>query len=129
MITNTYEPMYGYHIKGVLHIENPKSNTAMYVSKKIDLQLEKHKKLENCFIFVESGSFILEGLHEQHIIVITDNLQLAYAGFVHGIASKRFEEQRAIGYRMINDSYISEAVKKRGKERQFVPLYSERYAA
>lgn len=108
MITNTYGPIYGYHIKGVSYIGNPKSNTAMYVSKKIDSQLENLKKVENCLIFVESGSFVPEGLHEHHTIVITENPQLAYAAFVHGIESKIFEEQKTIGYRITNDSYISE---------------------
>lgn len=111
MITNTYKSIYGNHIKGVSYIGNPKSNTAMYVSKKIDSQLEKLKKVENCLIFVESGSFIPEELQEQHIIVITDNPQLAYTAFVHEIESKVFDEQKAIDYKIANDSYISTTAK------------------
>ncbi len=80
-----------FNINGASYIGAPRSNTAMFVSKKIGQLVEALENVKECLVFAETGLDVPESIIERHCFVFTDNPQREYAEF-----SKAFflEEER-----------------------------------
>lgn len=87
-----------FFINGTSYIGAPKSNTAMYITKKVERLLGALQQVSNCLIFAENGISVPAEIAENNAVVLTDNPQLAYARFADQFAAERFENEKKLGY-------------------------------
>lgn len=99
---------YNFKIYGVSYIGKPRSNTAMYISRKIAEQLGELEFVEQCLVFAETGIEIPEALKKKHAILLVDNPQLAYAKLAMELEHMQIEEDKKYQYIYRDGSYISE---------------------
>ena len=87
-----------FNINGMSYIGAPKSNTAMFVTKKVEHLLEALESVEECLIFAETGISISEKLEKKHAFVLTNKPQLDYAKFANQFAEERFAAEKELKY-------------------------------
>lgn len=103
---------YKFEIKGVSYIGEPKANTAMYITKKIEQLLLKLTNVEQCLVFIEKNIFVPEELQLKNCFVFCEIPQLEYSKFVNKIAEKQFAKDRKRKYKCLESgTYIGENVK------------------
>lgn len=96
-------------VEGVSYIGKPISNTAMYVSKKIEEQINNLANMRNCLVFAEKNVCVEERILKKHVFVFCDRPQLEYAHFIEKFAEKKREREKGILYRLEEPGYyISE---------------------
>ena len=86
-----YTKEHFFEITGASYIGTPRSNTAVFVSKKLAQLVGTLAKVEQCLVFAEERMDIPQQLAEKHAIVYSSNPQGAYAQFTEYFAK---EEQR-----------------------------------
>ena len=97
-----------YSIHGVSYIGNPKSNTAMYITKKIESKIHALKGVKNCLVFLESGIKVPEDIVRDHNFVFSSTPQLEYTRFVTKLAEdKRNRDNKTPYNRSPQGYYIS----------------------
>ena len=79
---NEVNSNYEFDIVGVSYIGQPKSNTVMFVTKKVEELLMNLFNVEYCLVFVESGIIIPNELYKKNCFYFSDSPQLKYAKFV-----------------------------------------------
>lgn len=99
---------YHFKISGVSYIGKPRSNTAMYISRKIADQLEKLEFVEQCLVFAEAGIDVPDSLKKNHAVLLVENPQLEYARFATELERMQAEEDKNYKYVYSDGSYISE---------------------
>ena len=85
-----------FEITGPSYIGAPRSNTAMFISRKAEYLLPALFEVENCLVFAETGIHIDENLLNKHAFVISKNPQLEYARFADYFAKEREKEERTL---------------------------------
>lgn len=102
---NEVNSNYEFDIVGVSYIGQPKSNTVMFVTKKVEELLMNLFNVEYCLVFVESGIIIPNELYKKNCFYFSDSPQLKYAKFVNRIAEKRVEENKNRKYNLSDYGY------------------------
>ena len=106
---NSINPEFDFFITGTSYAGEPKNNTAMFVTKKVQHLLQNLKEREHCLVFVETGADIPEVVTKRNLVVFSDNPQLAYARFAEKLQNLRDEEERKYSYYLTDEGYyISE---------------------
>lgn len=100
-----WNPAYDFTISGVSYIGNPKPNTAMYITKKVEHLLKNLRGTSNCLIFAEEGMEIPEPLKKENCFSLSDNPQRAYAEFVQMFDQMRQERDRQRKYQLMPEGY------------------------
>jgi UDP-3-O-[3-hydroxymyristoyl] glucosamine N-acyltransferase len=95
---NRYSDKHDFCIYGASYIGNPRSNTAMFITKKIEQLLVELNKVECCLIFAETGMNVDSKLLEKHCFVFSDNPQSEYANFTELFYIEEEKEKTAIEY-------------------------------
>lgn len=85
-------------IIGVSYIGKPRSNTAMFITLKVEELLSKLNDVENCLVFTENGIKIPNYIEKEHLFVLCDKPRLEYARFANLFAQKRIENEKRIKY-------------------------------
>lgn len=100
-----------FDIIGMSYIGAPRSNTAMFITKKVEYLISALEAVDECLIFVENGISIAKKLNEKHAFYFCDNPQLAYARFANVFAKARFEEEKKLKFSLTSGNYyVSEDV-------------------
>ncbi len=106
-----------FDIYGMSYIGDPRSNTAMFVTKKVAGLIDSLKKVKECLVFAENGIDIPQELNDKHAFCFSDRPQLEYATFANNFAKERFKEEKNIafimqpgGFYLSEDAVISEGV-------------------
>lgn len=102
-----YHVSFRFPITGVSYIGSPKTNTAMYVTKKIESKMENLRGIADCLVFAETGCIIPEEAKRANLIIETDNPQLEYIKLAKKIERQQLEEEKSHKYNFIEGSYIS----------------------
>lgn len=92
-------------VQGVSYIGEPRSYTAMYITRKVENLLECLYEVSGCLVFAESGMEIPEKIGLEHTVILTDTPQKDYTEFVSRMADDIFEEQRKRKYTMTPQGY------------------------
>lgn len=101
-----------FDIWGVSYIGNPRPNTAMYVSKKVERLLENLHGVSHCLVFAQEGILADTKLQCDNYFVYSDNPQRAYARFVNKLYEEHDREQKKRKYTLHPDGYyVGENVK------------------
>ena len=99
-------------VEGVSYIGNPRSNTAMYITKKVEYLLNNLCRVDNCYIFAERGITVDPLIQRNNHFFFSDNPQREYARFVNELYKERCERERKRKYTHHPDGYyIGENVK------------------
>lgn len=100
-----------FDIVGFSYIGNPKPNTAMFISKKVEHLLSHLDMVCNCLVFIETGTDVSEELSSRHAFVFSDKPQLDYANFATQFAEDRFKEEIKLKFSLSPSGYyVSEDV-------------------
>ena len=106
--TRRYSSEKDFPIMGVSYIGEPKSNTAMFVSKKVEHLIAVLADVRECLVFAENGLEVPHELVKEHCFVFSDNPQGAYAVFTQRFFAEEEKENAAIGYEVLpNGVFIS----------------------
>lgn len=103
--TNSIVPNKNYEIKGLSYIGSPKSNTAMFITKKVERLLYALENVSECLVFAENDICVSDNLTEKHAFYFSDKPQLEYARFANEFAEARFNEERKLKYQLSEDGY------------------------
>lgn len=100
---------------GISYIGAPRSNTAMFISKKVEHLLTALEAVDECLIFAETGISVSDELLKKHAFHFSERPQSAYAAFANQFAEEMFLEEAKLkfnlmpgGYYMSEDVIISE---------------------
>lgn len=96
---------YHFSISGVSYIGNPLSNTAMYISKKVERLLENLKNVRECLIFAEDTIEVPAELSVENCFVLCRSPQKEYAQFVTNWAAEMDSENRKRKYTLAPGGY------------------------
>ncbi|NLE93388.1 MAG: hypothetical protein GX599_05250 [Chloroflexi bacterium] len=94
-----------YKIDGVSYVGAPRNNTAMFITRKIEVQLENLKSVSECLVFCDKEMNITQDLMEKHCFVPSDSPQLAYARFVLTLSEARERSDRELKYSLQEGGY------------------------
>lgn len=98
-------------IKNVSYAGRPISNTAMYITKKVEHLLENLEPVESCLVFAEDSINVPEALAKKHHFVMTKTPQRDYARFVNEIAENKQKANKCRKYALTEGGYyIGEGV-------------------
>ena len=92
-------------IKSASYIGKPKSNTIMYITKKVEVLLDKLYDVENCLIFCEDTIDIPVRLSKIHTFKKTSNPQLDYARYISNLAYEKEQKKLHRNYKLTEDGY------------------------
>lgn len=96
---------YNFYITGVSYAGNPRNNTMMYISKKVEYLINKIVDVNECLVFVEKGISISGNLEKNNCIIFSENPQLEYAKYAEGFAISNRQEDMQLGYRITDEGY------------------------
>ena len=96
-----------FDIVGMSYIGTPRSNTAMFIGKKVEWLLQSLEKVDKCLIFIERGIEVPGILAEKHAFYFSEKPQLAYARFTAQFAEERFAEERKLRYILSAGGYYA----------------------
>ena len=115
MNVNAVVPEKDFPIKGMSYIGAPRSNTAMFITKKVEHLLTALESVTECLVFAEEGIAVPEELDARHAFHFSRKPQLAYARFANQFAEERFSEEKRLqfqlmpgGYYLCEDSTVGE---------------------
>lgn len=95
---NKISSKYDFVIYGVSYIGEPKSNTVMYLSKKVEHLLKNLYKTRECLVFAENTIDIPNELKAHHCIISVPNPQDDYMEFIQKAALKDSERMKERSY-------------------------------
>lgn len=103
-----YSDKHSFLIFGASYIGKPKSNTAMFISKKIGHLINSLKDVNECLVFAESGLEVPEDIINKHCFLFSQNPQMEYAEFTKYFSDEEERANRTVGYKDLdNNSCIS----------------------
>ncbi len=91
---------HSFMIKGVSYVGRPKSNTAMFVTKKVEHLVTMLQSVNECLVFAEDGIEVSESLMTTHCFVFSDSPQAEYAKFTESLYKD--EEKNNSQYEYVN---------------------------
>lgn len=107
-----YSDSHSFGIFGASYIGAPRSNTAMFVSKKVGHLISALANVKHCLVFAEEGLVVSDDLLKNHCFVFSSNPQGAYAEFTKELFAEEERANEATGYRLSsNGAYISNSAK------------------
>jgi UDP-3-O-[3-hydroxymyristoyl] glucosamine N-acyltransferase len=83
-------------IEGVSYIGEPRSNTVMFITKKVEELLTELENVEGCLVFAEKGMEVSGSLLKSHAFFFSERPQLEYTRFITKIAEERFRKENEI---------------------------------
>lgn len=95
----------GFPVLGVSYIGNPQTNTAMYITKKVEHLICELANKENCLVFAEKGIDIPEECSEKNCFVLSDNPRLAYVRYAETIWREYEKRERKRKYTLTEGGY------------------------
>ena len=107
-----YSDEHCFAVSGASYIGAPRSNTAMFVTKKVGHLAEALRGERECLVFAETGLDIPADILKAHCFVFSDNPQYAYAKFTEDFYTEEEKRHMAIGYDQLpGGAFISKSAK------------------
>lgn len=98
-------PDYDLIICGTSYIGEPKENTALYVSKKVERLIDNLKNYKNCLVFAENGIDVADDICKNNCIVFSGKPQYEYAKFADVFMKEKRKQEAQMQYTMTKDHY------------------------
>lgn len=87
---------YDFDVVAPSYIGNPKSNTVVFITKKIAHFLETLYNVKECLVFAEKGIEVKDDLRTYHCFVISETPQLEYAEFMNEFEREKRHQESTI---------------------------------
>lgn len=100
-----YDQNYHFEINGASYIAKPVSNTVLFVGKKLGTLLGNLDTVQNCLVFVETGTVFPQELKKEHCLIETDDPARAYGEVARQLHEKRSLADRTRKYRLTEEGY------------------------
>jgi len=94
-----------FEIVGVSYIGTPKSNTAMFMTRKVGHLLSELDKVDECLVFAENGMEVPKTLIEKHAFHFSDHPQLSYVEVTTLFEEERFVLEKKSKFHLTMDGY------------------------
>lgn len=85
---NRISDKHNFIITGVSYAGKPKSNTMMYITKKVEYLLDNLHDVKECLIFLENEMDVSNDIQCANCVVFSNNPQLSYAHYANEIANE-----------------------------------------
>ena len=105
-----------FPIYGASYVGNPKSNTVMYATKKIEHQLTRLEKVKECLVYIEDTVDVDERLLKDHCFVRTGNPSYEYAQFAIALSNVKKAQDADKKYTLTEGGYYLGEDVELGKE-------------
>lgn len=102
---NTISSDYNFMIRGASYAGTPKSNTTMFITKKVEHLVENLNNVDDCLVFLENGINLSDSLKEKHCFMFSANPQLEYARFATRFAEQKMTQEASWGYELTDGQY------------------------
>jgi UDP-3-O-[3-hydroxymyristoyl] glucosamine N-acyltransferase len=110
--TKEYSDKLVFDVCGVSYAGNPKNNTALFVTKKVEDLVLNLKNNNNCLVFIDKDVNVPAEIEKRNLFVRCDDPQHEYALLATKIKNEIDVSNSKRNYTIINDSYcIGENVK------------------
>lgn len=96
---------YSNDILGVSYIGDPKPNTAMFVTRKVEGLLQNLMGISSCLVFAENGITVSASIQKDNFFSFSDSPQREYARFVNKLYEKQELVERKRKYTLHPDGY------------------------
>lgn len=106
---NEIVPGKSFEIKGISYIGKPKSNTAMFLTKKAEYLIGSLAEVDDCLVFIEATIDIPYDLVGRHAFKKSYRPQLEYAKFANLFAAERLKEEQEIPVYLTPQGYYCSA--------------------
>ncbi len=93
-------------IKGISYIGRPKSNTAVFVVKRVEYLIEELYKVDGCMVFAEDSIDIPEDLKNRHIFKMSKYPQKEYSEFAGELYRKKAGADRKRKYTLTEGGFF-----------------------
>lgn len=103
-VKNVY-PQFDFEIVGASYAGQPRNNTVMYISKKVEYLVDNLRGLHNCLCFLEYGIDVPTDIKEINGCVFVDNPQYEYAKFAEIFMRSIQVEEAKKGYSLTDGGY------------------------
>ena len=104
-IYNSFEENFLNKISGVSYIGKPKSNTMMYLTKKIESKLALLADVKDCLIFIEDTVIVPQEIRDDHIFIACTNPAASYTEIALLLSDKIEMEYRSKKYLTTDGGY------------------------
>lgn len=112
MNTNQFSVNLSFDIIGASYIGAPRSNTAMFVTKKVGHLVSALADVKQCLVFAEEGLEVPESILNNHCFVFSPNPQGAYAKFTKEFYDEEERANEAAGYTLSsNGAFINNSAR------------------
>lgn len=105
-----FDENYDFAIMGTSYAGDPKPNTVMYVTKKVEHLVQNLAHVTQCLVFVENGMEVSKELMSENCFVFSEKPQYEYARVAERIAKLRFERDKTRKYICKDGYYLGENV-------------------
>lgn len=100
-----YDGGRGFVLKGASYAGAPRSNTVMYITKKVEHLLQNLSGVSGCLVFISDTVSVPPALSESNCFFATDNPQLEYALFAKKMAGELEREDKSKKYTLADGGY------------------------
>lgn len=104
---NRFSPDHSFDISGTSYIGAPRSNTAMFITRKVETLLNALSEVSECLVFAEEGISVSDELKKKHAFVFSGKPQLEYARFANQFAEERFKEEKKLKFILTSGGYYT----------------------
>ena len=92
-------------IVGVSYAGDPRDNTLVYISKKVEHLLDSFEERRGCLIIVEEGVYVSESIQNSNTAILCENPQLKYAELAATLWDKYQNSNRLRQYKITDKGY------------------------
>lgn len=96
---------YKFTVNGASYIGEPRDNTVMFVTKKVEFLLKNLSNHRECLIFTEKNIDVCELYKKHNLFVMVSDPQKEYAVFVTEMSKSIFEFNRTRKYKLTKQGY------------------------
>lgn len=116
-----FYPGYTFNIVGASYIGEPRSNTIMYATRKLQGALNEIPNIQECLIYIEDGMSIPDGISNKNVIVTSSNPQLDFARSVNYLSEHKKNEEKGLKYILTDGGYYVSESAEIGKNASIAP--------
>lgn len=92
---STIDPAYSFEVETASYVGEPRKNTVMYITKKVEYLLQAVENTPHCLIYAENGVTVPEKMKRDKLFVMCANPRLEYVRFLARLfADKELRQQK-----------------------------------
>lgn len=99
------DPAYSFEVETASYVGEPRENTVMYITKKVEYLLQTIENTPHCLIYVENGVTVPENMKRDKLFVMCANPRLEYVRFLTRLCGDEERRQQKRKYTLAPGGY------------------------